>query len=85
MTVSARAILANLQLAPRNHEDWKEVQPRSGTEVCSKCRRMEESSLAGLIAYRGCRRRVHIFSDIACIRYGYVAGTGGFACQFMCS
>ena len=25
MTVSARAILADLQLAPWNHEDWKEV------------------------------------------------------------
>ena len=32
-----------------NHDDWKEVQPRSVTEGCSACRRMEESSLAGYI------------------------------------
>ena len=32
MTVSARAILAYLLLAPWNREDWKEVQPLSGTE-----------------------------------------------------
>ena len=45
--VSARAILAYFQVAPSNREDWEEVQPRSVTEVCSECRRMEESSLAG--------------------------------------
>ena len=31
MTTFSRAILAFLQLAPWNHEDWKEVQPRSGS------------------------------------------------------
>ena len=30
-----RAILAHLQVAPSNHEDWEEVQPRSVTEDCS--------------------------------------------------
>ena len=45
MTVSARVILAYLQLASWNHEDWNEVQPRSGTKECSESRRMEESSL----------------------------------------
>ena len=25
---SARAILADLELAPWNHDDWKEIQPR---------------------------------------------------------
>ena len=43
MTVSARAILAYLQLAPWNHQDGKDVQPRSGTEERSE--QMEESSL----------------------------------------
>ena len=45
--VRARAILAYLQVAPWNHEDWEEVQPWSVTEDCSACRRMEKSSLAG--------------------------------------
>ena len=39
MTVSARVIL---QLAPWNHKDWKEVQPRSGNEERSECCRMDE-------------------------------------------
>ena len=47
MTVSAEAILAYLQLAPWNHKDWKEVQPWSGTEECSKCHRMDESTVTG--------------------------------------
>ena len=38
MTVSAQANQARLELAPPSHEDWKEVQPRSGTEQCSECR-----------------------------------------------
>ena len=33
MTVSAQAILAYLQLLLWNHEDWKEVQPQSGTNA----------------------------------------------------
>ena len=45
-TVFARAILAYLQVAPSNHENWEEVQPRSVTEDCSACRRMDESCLA---------------------------------------
>ena len=32
MPVSARTILAYLQLSSSNHEDWKDVQPRSGIE-----------------------------------------------------
>ena len=32
MTVSTGAILAYLHLAPWNRDDWKEVQPLSGTE-----------------------------------------------------
>ena len=36
MTVSARAILADLKLAPWNHKEWKEVQPRSGIKECSR-------------------------------------------------
>ena len=42
----ARAILAYLQDAPSNDDDWEEVQPRSVTGGWSACRRMEESSLA---------------------------------------
>ena len=42
MTVSPRAILAYLQLVPSNHEDWKDVQPRSGTEECCECRRTDD-------------------------------------------
>ena len=45
--VSARAILAYFEVAPSNHEDWEEVQPRSVTEGSSACCRMEENSLAG--------------------------------------
>ena len=40
MTVSVRAILAYSQLASWNHEDWKDVQPRSGMEVRSECCRI---------------------------------------------
>ena len=51
--VSTREILAYLQVAPSNHEDWKQVQPRSVTEVdCSACRGMEVSFLAGWIDRR---------------------------------
>ena len=40
--LSARAILAHSQPAPWNREDWKDVQPRSGTEERSECRRIEK-------------------------------------------
>ena len=49
MTVSAQAILAYLQLAPWNNDDWKEVHPRSGIKERNEYRRMDESSLAGQI------------------------------------
>ena len=43
MTVSARATLAYLQLAPWKDEDWKRyIQPQSGTEEHG--RQIDESS-----------------------------------------
>ena len=49
MTVFARAILAYLQLAPWNHEDWKKekVQSKPVTKECSECRRMDDISPVG--------------------------------------
>ena len=29
---------SRFKLAPLNHEDWKEIQPRSGIEERSECR-----------------------------------------------
>ena len=34
------------QLAPWNHQDWRDIQPQSGIEGCSECQLMDESSLA---------------------------------------
>ena len=45
-----------------NHEDLEAVQRRSVTEGCSACRRMEESSRAGL------DRSAHIARGSACVR-----------------
>ena len=44
MTVSARAILALVTTELRRLERG---QPQSGTEECSECRRMDESSHHG--------------------------------------
>ena len=44
MTVPARAILAYFQVAPSNHEDWEEVQPRSVTD--RRLQRMLETNFA---------------------------------------
>ena len=62
VTLSARAILARLHLAPRKHEDWKVVQFQSGTKERNEFCRMEEGRLAGLIAHQGSMRwqRVYI-------------------------
>ena len=47
VALSARAILACLQLAPWKHDDWKEVQFQSGTKELNEFCRMEEGCLVG--------------------------------------
>ena len=49
MCTSNPSVFARCSLEPWR---WEEVQPRSVTEGCSTCRRMEESSLAGKIDWR---------------------------------
>ena len=61
--VSAWAILAYLQVAPYNHEDWEKVQPRSVTEGCSACRRMEEETRVLSLA-----RSIGAYREAPCVK-----------------
>ena len=53
------------EVAPSNHENWEEVQPRSVTEGCIACCRMEENSLAGQIDRRISRGSMSVWKLIS--------------------
>ena len=66
MTVSARAILAYLQLAPSNHEDWKEVasvRHRRVQQMPSKGREFSRRLVDRTLRMELARQRVKIILD----------------------